>query len=330
MRSRGITIIETVFSVAILALIIILVGDAVAHTLQTGSMNVGRAGEMRNAASLEARLNEEARSATSVFIPPLDLLGQPNSSSSAHEVDFYRKASRGRDAFVAYRFDRGSGTVTRYDYLLAGKTPQPSDADLTAEGVSAFFPQSIPVGASGDVVNGQSIMPVAIYYGSQQYPGGNGVVELGITTAASLGAPAESQTIHLAAKSAPTDLAELVTGSPPPPKGPKVVRFLIIPKLSKGPWHGGGGGDGNPGQIHNIALPGTAEFLGGDSGPVNWFEVSSMEPIIESGLYRFKDSNGNNIQLTVSCVDAPCPQFVPQPQNIPDAPPGVVVFRTSQ
>lgn len=330
MRFRGLTVVETIFSVVILALIIFIVGDAVSHTLRTASLHVGRASEMRSTAGLESRLNEEARSATSVFVPASDVLGQDNSSTNAHEVDFYRKASDGSNAFAAYRFDRGSGTVTRYDYVLSGNTPQTSDADLTASGIAAFFPQPVAVGATGDVVNGQSVAPVSVYYGSQQYVGGNGVITVDIATTAAPGAPAESGTIHLAAKSAPTDIAELVSNSTPPPKGPVVASFMIVPKLFKGPWHSGGGGGGGPGEIHNGALPGSAAFIGGDGGPVNWFEVSNVEPVLESGLYRYTDSYGNRIQLTVSCESGPCPQFVPQPQIIQGGPIGVVIFRTAQ
>jgi len=330
MRLRGLTIIETNFSVAILALLIVVVGDAVSHTLHAGSMHIGRASEVRNASSLEARMNEEARSSTSVFVPPTDVVGDDNSSANAHEVDFFRRASDGSDAYVAYRFDRGSGTVTRYDYALVGKTPQTSHADLTASGIAAFSPQLVAAGATGDVVDGQSIAPVSVYYGSLRNAGGNGVVLLDITTLAAAGAPAESSSIHLAAKSAPTDLAELVSGSPPPPKGPVVVAFLIVPKLMKGPWHKDGGGDGDPSQIHTGALPGTSAFIGGEGGPVNWFEVSQEEAVLESGVYRYTDSDGNRITLSVSCDGGPCPQFVPQPQQIPGAPKGVVVFRTAQ
>lgn len=330
MRSRGLTIIETIFSIAILALIILVVGDAISHTLRTGSLAVGRANESRSITTLEARLNEEARSATSVFVPPFDVLGQENSTVSTHEVDFYRKLADGSDAYVAYLFDRGAGTVTRYDYALVGKDPQPSDADIAANGIAAFSPRAVAVGDTGDVVDGQSVASVSVYYGSQRNAGGNGVVLVNIDTTAAPGAPAESDTIHLATKSAPTDLAELVSGSSPPPKGPVVVSFMIVPKLMKGPWHGGGGGDGDPGQIHNTAIPGTSTFIGGDGGPVNWFDVNDVEPLLESGLYRFTDPNGNRIKLSISCDQGLCPQFVPLPQNIPGAPKGVVFFRTSQ
>jgi hypothetical protein len=325
-RSRGLTIVETLFSVAILALIIFLVGDAVSHTLRTSSLDLGRASESRGASGLEARLNEEARSATSVFVPALDILGQDNTSTNAHEVDYYRKASGGSDAFVAYRFDRAAGTVTRYDYVFAGKIPQTSDADLMASGIATFFPQAISVGASGDVVSPGSIAPVSVYYGSLEHVGGNGVVVLGIGTVALPGAPAESDVIHLAAKSAPTDLAELVTGSPPP-KGSQVVQFIIVPKLMKGPWHGGDPG-GGPGQIHGPSLSGSALFVGEADNNVNWFDVSNREPVLESGFYHFTDSKGHNIQLTISCDSGLCPQFSSVPQIIPGGPKGVVFFRT--
>jgi len=329
-RSRGFTIVETIFSVAVLALIIFLVGDVVSHTLRTSALDVGRASETRSKASLESRLNEEARSAASVFVPAVDILGQDNSSANAHEVDFYRKASDGSDAFVAYRFDSGSGTVTRYDYVFSGRVPQPSDADLMAGGIAAFFPQAVAIGATGDVVGGHSVAPVSVYYGSQQYIGGNGVVLINVATTAAPGAPAESDSIHLSAKSAPTDLAELVSNASPPPKGPKVVKFMIVPKVMKGRWDGGHNGDPDPGQIHNIAIPGTSTFIGGDGGPVNWFEVSNEEPLLESGQYSFKDSNGKRIQLTVSCDSGPCPQFVPQPQIMQGGPKGIVFFRSAQ
>lgn len=330
MRLRGFTILETLISVAILVLLILVVGDAVSHTLHAGSLHIGRASEIRSASSMEARLNEEARSSTSVFVPPIDVLGDDNSSTNAHEVDFFRKASDGSDTYVAYRFDRGSGTVTRYDYALVGKTPQPSHADLSATGIASFSPQLVDVGATGDVVGGRSITPVSVYYGSLRNVGGNGVVLLDITTSAVGGAPAESSTIHLATKSAPTDLAELVSGSSPPPKGPVVVAFVIVPKLMKGPWHKDGGGDGDPSQIHTGALPGTSAFVGGEGGPVNWFEVSQEEAVLENGVYRYTDSDGNRIVLTVSCDGGVCPQFVPLPQQVPGAPKGIVVFRTAQ
>ena len=330
MRSRGFTIVETIFSVAILALIIFLVGDVVSHTLRTSSLYIGRATETRSKASLESRLSEEARSAAAVFIPVLDILGQDNGSSNAHEVDFYRKASDGSDDFVAYRFDRGSGTVTRYDYVFSGTVPQPSDADLMADGIAAFFPQAVAVGTTGDVVGGTSIAPVSVYYGSQQYVGGNGVVLVSVATTAAPGAPAESDSLHLSAKSAPTDLAELVSNASPPPKGPKVVKFIVVPKLMKGSWHGGSDGDPNLGQIHNVAFPGTSTFIGGDGGPVNWFEVSSEEPLLESGQYSYIDANGKRVHLTVSCDNGPCPQFVPLPQIMRGGPNGVVFFRTAQ
>ncbi|HEY5095969.1 MAG TPA: hypothetical protein VII69_12715 [Candidatus Eremiobacteraceae bacterium] len=330
MRLRGLTVIETVFSVAILALLIFVVGDAVSHTLRAGSMHVGRASEIRSASGMEARLNEEARSSTSVFVPPIDVVGEDNSSTNAHEVDFFRRASDGSDTYVAYRFDRGSGTVTRYDYALIGNAPQTTHADLSAAGIASFFPQQVDVSATGDVVGAESITPVSVYYGSLRNAGGNGVVLLDITTSAEGGAPAESSSIHLAAKSAPTDLAELVSGSSPPPKGPVVVAFMIVPKLMKGPWHGGGGGDGDPNPIHTGAMPGTSAFIGGEGGPVNWFEVSQVEPVLESGLYRYTDSDGNRITLTISCDGNPCPQFVPVPQQIPGAPKGLLVFRTAQ
>jgi prepilin-type N-terminal cleavage/methylation domain-containing protein len=330
-RSRGFTIVEMLIAIVVLALLIFAVCDAVSHTVHLGALDLGRAGEARTSTELQTRMSEEARSATSVFVPTLDVLGQNNSGTSAHEVDFYRKLSGGTDAYVAYRFDSSAGTVTRYDYTLAGNTPQTTDADVSATGILTFVPQAIAIGASGDVVGGSQIVPVSVYYGQAQSAGGNGVVTVAITSASASGAPARSSVLHLVAKSMPTDFAELVSTSSPPPKGggSHSVTFMIIPKVIKGVWHGGGP-DGGWNDIHSVALPGTATFIGEGGDNVNWFDVSSQEPVLLSGLYNLHDSNGQNFQLSIACLDGSCPQFVPLPQNIPGAPKGLVIFRTSQ
>ena len=332
MRSRGFTIIEMLIAIAVLALLIFAVCDAVSHTVHVGALDLSRASQARTSTDLEARMSEEARSATSVFVPALDVLGKNNAGTNAHEVDFYRKLSGGADAYVAYRFDSGAGTVTRYDYTLAGNAPQTADADISASGILSFSPQAIDVGSSGDVVGGSQITPVSVYYGRTQSAGGNGVVVVSITSSSAAGAPSRSSVLHLAAKSMPTDFAELVSSSSPPPHtGSHTVTFMVIPKVIKGPWHGGsGGGYSDPGGIHSVALPGSATFIGDGDNNVNWFDVSSQEPVLESGLYNLHDSNGQNFQLSISCLDGACPQFVPLPQNIPGAPKGLVIFKTSQ
>jgi prepilin-type N-terminal cleavage/methylation domain-containing protein len=332
MRSRGFTIVEMLIAIVVLALLIFAVCDAISHTVHLGALDLGRAGEARTSIALQARMNEEARSATSIFVPALDVLGQNNTGTVAHEVDFYRKLSGGSDAYVAYRFDSGADTVTRYDYTLAGNTPRTSDADISAAGILSFVPQAIAVASSGDVVGGSQITPVSVYYGRTQTAGGNGVVTVSIVSSAPSGAPPQSSIVHLTAKSMPTDFAELVSSSSPPPHtGSHTVPFMVVPKVIKGTWHGGsGGGYGDPGGIHNVALPGTATFIGEGSDNVNWFDVSAQEPILESGLYNLHNSNGQNFQLSIACLDGSCPQFVPLPTNVPGAPKGVLIFKTSQ
>ncbi|HLJ82861.1 MAG TPA: prepilin-type N-terminal cleavage/methylation domain-containing protein [Candidatus Eremiobacteraceae bacterium] len=330
MRSRGFTIVEMLIAIAVLALLIFAVCDAVSHTVHLGALDLSRAGAARTSTALETRMSEEARSATSVFVPALDVLGQNNAGTSAHEVDFYRKLPGGSDAYVAYRFDSGAGTVTRYDYTLTGSTPQTTDADISASGILSFVPQAIDVGASGDVVGGSQIVPVSVYYGRAQSAGGNGVVVVSIMSGSAAGAPSRSSVLHLAAKSMPTDFAELVSSSSPPPHtGLHTVTFMVIPKVIKGVWHGGGP-DGGWNDIHSVALSGSATFIGDGGDNVNWFDVSSQEPVLESGLYNLHNENGQNFQLSISCLDESCPQFVPLPQNIPGAPKGLVIFKTSQ
>ena len=330
MRSRGFTIVEMLIAIVVLALFIFAVCEAISHTVHIGALDLGRAGEARSSTELLARMSEEALSATSVFVPALDVLGQNNTGTSAHEVDFYRKLSGGTDAYVAYRFDSGAGAVTRYDYTLAGTAPQTSDADISATGILSFVPQAIAVGSSGDVVGGSQITPVSVYYGQTQTAGGNGVVTVTITAASVSGAQPRSSVLHLAAKAMPTDFAELVSSaSPPPHTGSRTVTFMVVPKVIKGPWHGGGP-DGGWNDIHGVALTGSATFIGDGGDNVNWFDVSSQEPILESGLYSLHNGSGRNFQLSIACLDQSCPQFVPLPQNIPGAPKGLVIFKTSQ
>jgi hypothetical protein len=97
--------------------------------------------------------------------------------------------------------------------------------------------------------------------------------------------------------------------------------------MMKGPWHGGGPGP-DPG-IHGASVPGSALFIGQGDNNVNWLEISNFEPALENGIYRFTDSTGHKIQLTISCDSGPCPQFAPLPQIIQNGPQGVVFFRTT-
>src|ERR1700680_974800 len=139
MKARGFSLAELLISMSIIFVLLVAVGAAIVQTLPVQTFRAARAGMGRTIADLSGRLNEEARSATAVFIPSVDVLGNANGGATgAHEVDFFRRLSAGGDAFVAYSFDASSGDVTRYEYAYSAGTKAISNEDIAASDVAAF------------------------------------------------------------------------------------------------------------------------------------------------------------------------------------------------
>ncbi|HXW77498.1 MAG TPA: type II secretion system protein, partial [Candidatus Eremiobacteraceae bacterium] len=174
-QSRGYSLVEVLVTVFVLALLLFAVCGAVSHVVGAELLGASRQSALRSAGQLVTRLSEEARSSTAVFVPAVDVLGASNGTASGggHEVDFYRKASDGTQAFVAYRFDSSAGTVTRYEYAPGIGGPQILNADVMAEGVTSMSALRTTLADVPGIFNGAALRQVDVYYGSSELDGGN-------------------------------------------------------------------------------------------------------------------------------------------------------------
>jgi hypothetical protein len=335
-RSRAYTLFELLIAIAILFALIFAVGDAIVHTVRMESLDAGRAAGVRSFSGLTARMSEEARSSTAVFIPSSDVLGGSNGDAGgAHEVDFYRRLSAGGDAFVAYRFDAVAHNVTRYEYSRSLGAPSIANADVVASDIAAFTAvRSAALDLPG-VVGAGSAPRVAIMYGAQDVVGGNDVVAVTLQSLAIGGSPARCATLHLAPRIAPTSLAVLVPAVAPPSPTPVrsipfVINLLHSGILSHGPVHFGDPGSEVPDPGRSSRVAGMFQFVGFIGSTVDWLALSDAYPSISNGTYEFVDSSGNRVTATVSCAQVDCPRFAPLP--IVDASPspnGGVTFQDS-
>lgn len=329
-RSKGFSLIEVLATVAILGMLLAAVGAAVSHVLDAELTGAGRQSTYRSADELAARLSEEARSSTAVFVPPTDVLGQPNyGSTGAHEVDIFRKASDSTPTYVAYRFDSTSRTVTRYEYTPSAVGDTILNSDQLADGIASFSAVRTSPSAISSVVGASSIKPVNVYYGSADLEGGNGIVSVQVVAGAA-GGPQTQMQIDLSTRAAPTDVAVLVSaGSPPPSPGvipsPVTVAFIIRhPNIVHGPFSINGPGQ----EEHGPGIAGSVYFLGNGSGNTETLlELDAKYPIVQSGTYEFQNSEGQDITAVITCGDSACPPFMPRP--IPTSGP-TIYFQPAQ
>ena len=332
--NRGYSLLEVLLTVALLGLLLLAVGSSLSRVLDSTMLGEGRHNVSRTADELATRLAEEGRSSTAVFVPSLDVLGQSNSGpAGAHEVDFYRKASDGTPAFVAYRFDLPGGTIDRYEYVLHPlNPPQIIHQDRMAEQIDSFAAVRIAPGSIGGVVGGGNVNPVNIYYGSPEIVGGNGIVTVSVTSGPA-GEPQRHVDIHLSSRAAPTDVSILVNSGSPPPSpssssSPVVVGFAVVSghiHSPHGPHRIGDPGGGEPGGRPGV--PGTATFLGNGGGSTaDWLSLYSAFATVVDGIYSFKNADGVNETVTIVC-DGGCPPFAPKPIQTTGP---YVVFHTSQ
>ena len=209
-RRRGFALTEMLVATLILAALLILVGEAVSHTLHTEIIGSGRATSLRTDVELATRLSEEARSSTAVFVPSHDVLGDANSGASAHEVDFFRRMPLGGDAFVAYCYDAGTGSVTRYAYTRSNGRIVVAHEDGVAEGLTAFVPTRLAVGQLSATLN-PAAPQVQLLYGDPELVGGNDVVAVTLRAATAAAIPERTVEVHLATQVAPTSMNVVVT-----------------------------------------------------------------------------------------------------------------------
>ncbi|MDQ6780223.1 MAG: hypothetical protein M3Z37_03585 [Candidatus Eremiobacteraeota bacterium] len=332
--SFGFSLIELLVSIGIIVLLMLVVCAAIVQTLRIELLHSGRIEMGRTASQLSQRLQEDARSSTAVFIPSVDVLGDPNTGSNAHEVDFFRRLSAGGDVFVAYRFEAGSAEVTRFEYSSMVGLKTIGNRDVAGSGISSFEVVRKPV-AQSDLIAGQpDLARVAILYGTPERVGGNDIIVASIATQATDGAPTQQLVVHLAARAAPTSLAIFAPPGPPPNQPPThTVPFVILRPgfqlhLPHGPIHKGDPGNTED-SIHWVAAFGAVQFFGSQGLAGSWFEMTSLYGSVSSGTYSFSGSNGSVITAVISCDGGICPPFQPAPVFAPGfTPRSGVAFQT--
>src|SRR5579872_4613063 len=317
-RASGFTVIELLVSSAIVLVLLTAICLAVIQMLKVEAVHAGRASMGRTVSQLAARMQEEARSSTAVFIPSVDILGQANDAAAAHEVDFYRKLSAGGSAYVAYRYDATAKAVMRYDYTGALGNPTIQNTDTVATDVSSFVAHRQAV-SSSDLIAGSDIPKVSILYGSSQVVGGNDIVVVDVSSQSGV-SPTETVAVHLAAGAYPTSLAVLAAGVPPTTPPTHTVPFVLLRPgfqvhFPHGPLHIGAPGDPSS-PMHWVAGIGSAQFFG--AGPEfsgDWFDFSALYDRVTTGIYTFRTSSGATVTVTIQCDENPCPFFHPSPTS---------------
>ncbi|MDQ2818041.1 MAG: prepilin-type N-terminal cleavage/methylation domain-containing protein [Candidatus Eremiobacteraeota bacterium] len=320
---RGFTVVEMLVSIVVFSMLLFAIGNAVTHVVRLQSLDGGRVASNRTADELSARMYEEARCATAVFLPDTDVLGDSNSAAGgAHEVDMFRRLADGGASYVAYRFDSSSDDVRRFEYALAGGSVSIVHSDVVATGIGTFAAIRSAVGAAAAIVGAAAARSVSIRYGRQNVTGGNDIVEVHFATVGGAAPPAAFD-VHLAAKAAPTSFSVLVrpvpatspgsSASPAPSPSPPVggATVIAIEIVSQTPNLVGGAGGGGLTPTQPQVVYGTATVSGPDA--LSWLEFSQAYPAVQSGTYAFKDLNGADMAVAIACQSSACPQFAPLP-----------------
>lgn len=117
---RGFTLIETLIAAAI-AMTIGWTLLVIVHATVSASAHLdARAGARTAIDRLDERMESDATSAWSVFVPDADVLGGAN--ADGHEVDFVTENGAHERFWWAYTYDATAHAVTRYAYA-PGKSP---------------------------------------------------------------------------------------------------------------------------------------------------------------------------------------------------------------
>ncbi len=329
--ARAYTLLELLTGVGIVLLLLVATGNVIVATLHLQALHADRALANRSAGSLGLRLQEEARSSTAVFLPAVDVMGGANDGpQGAHEVDYMRVRSGGGDSYVAYVFDSGAQTVTRYDYAVSAAGKTILDSDPVAADIDTFQARREGVEATGMVAGQPDPADVTILYGDPEVRGGNDVVVVNIGTVSHEGEPPVLYSVHLASRAAPTSLAVLAPAPGPsqPPGGSRTIPFFILRpgfpmSVPHGPMHGGSPG-GPASLLHWVAAEGSVHVLG--PGSPTWFQLTSLYPTLTSGTYVIKNADGSTMTLLIDCTGAPCPTFRPIPLALPGGSQGILYF----
>ncbi|HTX59114.1 MAG TPA: hypothetical protein VMH02_05500 [Verrucomicrobiae bacterium] len=208
----------------------VLVAAAIAFVLTWALVDIGH-DAVFTAAHLDARLSargttdrlaerleSDAASAWSVFVPSDDVLG--NANADGHELDFVTEDGAHATYWWAYDFSVAAQTVTAYSYVPGGAA-NAGDVYAGITGFSATMHAVTDVGDASSAIYdpllaATAATPVAFDYGFAQSAalGGNRIALVRMS------APGIDRALPLATQTAPTHFTVVVRYTPAPTATP--------------------------------------------------------------------------------------------------------------
>jgi hypothetical protein len=211
LRQRGAALLDLVVGAAAALVLFGLAASALHELIVAAAKDHATFLARTQSDALLAHLRADAASAWSVSVPVSDIAGAPN--ADGHELDVVVQDAARRVFTIAYVFDPGAQTVTRY-LVAPAASPQPGDRATAIAGfAAAAYPATAVTTPGGAIYDplfaGTTVTPVD-YAMPDGTRAGNGFVSVTISGANT------SASALLATNVAPTQFTVVVKYTPPP------------------------------------------------------------------------------------------------------------------
>ncbi len=211
LRQRGAALLDLVVGAAVALIVFSSLVTALHFIVDTARSRHAAMVARTESDQMFERMDSEAASAWSIFVPSQDLDGASN--ADGHEVDFTTEDAARHLFHWAYRYDAHAMTVTRYT-LATGSAPQATSTatEITAFGARAFAASAItdPASPIYDPLFAGVTVPSIAYTLSDGTLSGNGFVQVSIAGAGT------SRSELLATTVSPTQFTVVVKYTPAP------------------------------------------------------------------------------------------------------------------
>jgi hypothetical protein len=213
----GVKLVEVLVASAI-AFVLAAVLVTATHATILGAAHLDARLAARSATDrLAERLESDAASAWSIFVPAADVLG--NANGDGHELDFVTEDASHRTYWWAYNFNSSAQRVSSYSYAPGGA----SIAGDTFDGIATFAAKTFAVSELANpssaiydpLFAGTNAAPVSFDYGwNAQAVGGNRLTRVHVT------ATGVDRTLLLTSATAPTHFTVVIEYTPAPTATP--------------------------------------------------------------------------------------------------------------
>lgn len=212
-RQSGFTLAEVLVSTAIAFALGWLLLRLVESAVGAAALANARTNAANSSDRLAERLDADASSAWSVFVPDADVAG--NANGDGHELDFASEDASHAQYWWAYDYDAASQTVTQYAYEPgnAARAVQAFDgiARFVAKGFNATALTDRASGAYDPLFAGATVSNVDFDFGwNPRALGGNPLVRV------ALNAAGVERELVLSSATAPSHFTAVVQYTPPP------------------------------------------------------------------------------------------------------------------